>query len=128
MKNGVVVLFPDGEIKQLDSVREAIEISERFDEYSIEEFCKEYGLEYDDLTKDEAGLAGGYENGIVKMFNTNDVIKEIKDSDMLECEKKILLEKLERSTKSLRLEDYEDLDSILETCKEIELDDHYEDI
>lgn len=128
MKNGVVVLFPDGEVKQLDSVREAIEISERFDEYSIEEFCKEYGLEYDDLTKDEAGFAGGYENGIVKMFNTKDVIKEIKDSDMLECEKKILLEKLERSTKSLRLEDYEDLDSILETCKEIELDDHYEDI
>ncbi len=128
MRNGVVILFPEGEVKQLNSVREAIEMSEEFNKYSIEEYCKEYDLEYDDLAKGEANFASGYENGIIKMFNTNDVIKEIKDSDMLECEKKILLEKLEHSTKSLKLEDYEGLDSILETCEEIELDDHYEDI
>lgn len=128
MRNGVVILFPEGEVKQLNSVREAIEMSEEFNKYSIEEYCKEYDLEYDDLAKGEANFASGYENGIIKMFNTNDVIKEIKDSEMLECEKKILLEKLEHSTKSLKLEDYEGLDSILETCEEIELDDHYEDI
>lgn len=128
MRDGVVILFPEGEVKQVDSIREAIGMSEEFNKYSIEEYCKQYDLEYDDLAKGEANFASGYENGIIKIFNTNDVIKEIKDSDILKCEKDILLNKLEHSNKTLKLEDYEGLDSILETCEEIELDDHYDDI
>lgn len=128
MKNGVVILFPGGNIQQVDSVKDAIEISEKFDEYNIEDFCKEYGLEYDDLKETEAGMASGYESGIIKMFNTQDVIEEIKNSDMMQCEKDSLIEKLEYGKKSISLEDYEELDGILETCEEINIDDYYEDV
>ncbi|MEG1004534.1 hypothetical protein [Clostridium sp.] len=125
MKDGFIVVFPEGEIKQSPDIDDAVLLVQEFNKNNVVEYCEDYEIEYDDVSKSEASFAGGYQGGAPKVFNTNEVVDEIKKQEMINCEKNSLISKLDEGYKDIHKEDYSDLDDVLEECEEVPIEDFF---
>lgn len=129
MKDKIVIFFDEAEeVKQISNIKEAFGIAEKYNQEAVEKYCSDYDLDYDTLSKEEVSEAAGYESGTLKLYKTNDLIEEIKKSDMLDEEKDYLLDILENTYESLNISDYDDLDTMLENCEEIDIYENYDNL
>ena len=126
MKEGYIVLMPNEDIIQLDNLNNVVLTIQEFNKKIIEEYCDDYEIEYDDMSKNEMNFASGYSVGMPRVFKTEDVVDIIKKSDIIQCEKDSLISKFKLTEKTINLEDYPDLEDILDECDEIAVENYLE--